>query len=266
MDEESLLRLCSSAFTCAEIQKSKALFFDAIPSDKRKIQRKGEGKEKPDLQDIIQLFKTTEPDLIPIFVARELEKLPPITSDHLDCTKVLKDIAKLRFDIDCIKSTYTPLEQHKELESKVLVMKDIHPPRMCNMNPRLSLAWGLDSGPIGMSAIHNSTFVRSKEMKNTIISSSLIRDETSPSCSLRKKVDNNLSTSQRNNIVHERVSLPLLSHQNTNHCSRVVVQSESCETGQNASMTSKNVISNKTNLLINAGESQCACVRRNFKK
>ncbi|CAG5046689.1 unnamed protein product [Parnassius apollo] len=176
MDEESLLRLCSSAFTSAEIQKSKALFFDAIPSDKRKIQRKREGKEKRDRQDIIQLFKTSVPDLIPVFVARELEKLPPITFDHLDCTKLLKDITKLRFDIDCIKSTYTPLEQHKELESKVLVMKDIHPPRTCNMNPRLS-AWSLDSGPIGMSAIHDSTLVRSKEMKNTNISSSLIRDE-----------------------------------------------------------------------------------------
>ncbi|CAG4993579.1 unnamed protein product [Parnassius apollo] len=257
MDEESLLRLCSSAFTSAEIQKSKALFFDAIPSDKRKIQRKREGKEKRDLQDIIQLLKTTEPDLIPVFVARELEKLPPITFDHLDCTKLLEDIAKLRFNIACINSTYTPLKQHKELESKVLVMKDVHPPRMCNVNARLS-TWGLDSGPIGMSVIHDSNFVRFKEMKNTNISSSQIRDETSPNCSPGKKVDNNQSTGQRNNTVHERVFSPLSSHHNTNHSPRVVIQFESCEISQNASMTSKNVISNIINLLNNAGESECA--------
>ncbi|KAL0851478.1 hypothetical protein ABMA28_007275 [Loxostege sticticalis] len=88
-DEESLVRICSSVFTSVQIENSKKLLFEAVSSElKRKI-RKGKGKENRELYDIISFFKATDPDVLPIFVARDLEKLPPITFDHLDVSKTV---------------------------------------------------------------------------------------------------------------------------------------------------------------------------------
>jgi hypothetical protein len=71
----------------------------------RKIVRKNKGKEERDIADIINLFKSADTEEMPVFVARQLERLPPITFDHLDCTKLLKDILKIQSDIAEMKST-----------------------------------------------------------------------------------------------------------------------------------------------------------------
>lgn len=156
-DEGTLVRLCISAFTGDEIQKSKSLLFEAIPNIKRKIQRKSEGKEQRDLHDIIDLFKTAEPDIIPVFVARQLEKLPPITFDHLDCTKLLRDIVRLQSDVDGMKTSYATLSHFEELKKEIQSIKHSTLPRLMFDNINTSCCGGccLDSGPIGLSQPHN---------------------------------------------------------------------------------------------------------------
>ncbi|KAI5636802.1 hypothetical protein NE865_10393 [Phthorimaea operculella] len=162
-DELTLVRLCSSAFTSDEIKKSKSLLFNAIPTQKRKINRKKDGKERRDLHDIIDLFRSVEPDDIPVFVARQLEKLPPLTFDHLDCTRLLKDIVLLRTDIDYIKSSYAMQSNVEELKQEIQTLKLETPSRFtfCNVNTRRGAWLGgetCSSGPMGMSHLHNSTF------------------------------------------------------------------------------------------------------------
>lgn len=161
IDEETLVRVCKSSFTSEEIKKSKSLLFDSIPTDSRKILRKNKGKEERDLGDIVNLFKSAEPDIIPVFVARQLEKLPPIMWDHLDCTKLLKDLMRVKTDMEEFKSTYATLNQLKELKSEFLQFKnDSFPPAsvssVCKVNLRRG-AWVMDSGPEGLSHHHNST-------------------------------------------------------------------------------------------------------------
>lgn len=120
IDEETLVRLCVSSFTADEIKKSKQLLFDSIPTSLRRISRKKKGKEDRDLADIVNLFKSAEPDGMPVFVARQLEKLPPILFNHLDCTKLLKDILLLKDDIEKVKSTYVTHGQLTDLKSEFL--------------------------------------------------------------------------------------------------------------------------------------------------
>lgn len=148
IDEETLVRLCVSSFTSDEIKKSKSLLFDSIPTEK--IVRKNKGKEERDQADIVNLFKSAEPDVIPIFVARQLEKLPPILFNHLDCTKLLKDILRVQNDIEQIKATYAT---HNELQQlKTAILKDnsdsLPPSPVHKVNPE-SNVWILDSGPAG---------------------------------------------------------------------------------------------------------------------
>lgn len=113
MDEESLMRLCVTSFSEEEIEAAKNLLFDSITTTRRKISRKREGKSQRDLADIITLFKETDPELVPIFVARELHKLPPISFDHLDASKLLKDILLLQNELKIIKDSYVT---HKQLD------------------------------------------------------------------------------------------------------------------------------------------------------
>ncbi|XP_061712887.1 uncharacterized protein LOC133521823 [Cydia pomonella] len=153
MGEDSIVRLCTSAFTSEEIQTSKSLLFESLPTNKRKVQRKGDGKGQRDINDIVQLMKTTDPDVIPIFVARELEKLPPVTFDHLDCTKLLKDLVRLQADIDTVKTNYATLNDLEVLKSELLPINSESPPArlsVCKVNNRRG-AWCMDSGPVGLS-------------------------------------------------------------------------------------------------------------------
>lgn len=98
MDEESIIRICDTAFTPDEILEAKKLLFEAVPGEKLKRRKKDEISRK-DLQDIIDCLKkidALDPERIPIFVAKELHKLPPVTFDHLDATRILRDIVKLQ--------------------------------------------------------------------------------------------------------------------------------------------------------------------------
>lgn len=156
MDEESLVRICKSSFQSDEIKKSKSLLFDSL-SNQRKILRKNKGREERDLADIINLFKSAEPDEIPVFVARQLERLPPVTFDHLDCTKLLKDIVRMQTTIDDMKSSYATLDNLKELKAEFIQNKNISyiPSSAFHVNKNRS-ALLMNSGPMGLSDMHDS--------------------------------------------------------------------------------------------------------------
>lgn len=106
IDVDSLIQILLSSFEGDEIKRSKVLLFESVPTDKRNITRKKAGKETRDLADVISLFRGSNSDMIPTFVARDSEKLPPITFDHLDVTKLLKELVLLQSAIKEIKSNF----------------------------------------------------------------------------------------------------------------------------------------------------------------
>ncbi|KAI5631455.1 hypothetical protein NE865_15835 [Phthorimaea operculella] len=120
MDEESMMRICVSAFTPEVIATSKKLLYEAVTVQKEKIKtRKGIGKEHRDIADIISFFKLVDPEKFPVFVAKELHKLPPVTFDHVDVTALLKDIVWLKSTVEHIKSSYATTEHLMQLENQV---------------------------------------------------------------------------------------------------------------------------------------------------
>ncbi|XP_045493986.1 uncharacterized protein LOC123693079 [Colias croceus] len=116
MDEEGLVQICRTAFSTDDIFEAKKLLFDAVPIRKIK-KRKKESKSTRDLEDVIELLKhidATDPERLPIFVARDLHKLPPVTFDHVDVTRLLRDINLLKDELKTIKSTYVTKTQLKD--------------------------------------------------------------------------------------------------------------------------------------------------------
>lgn len=154
-DELSLVRICSSSFSCEQIEKSNNLLLESLPSDVRKTIRRGKGKENRLLNDIINLFKVTDPDVLPVFVARDLEKLPPITFDHLDVSKLLKDLIVVQEEIKNIKCSYATIEQLKDLKRECLNGKLPSPP-FSAVKVNMKRGAYRDSGPIGLSHLDDN--------------------------------------------------------------------------------------------------------------
>ncbi|KAL0860209.1 hypothetical protein ABMA27_010516 [Loxostege sticticalis] len=152
-DEETLVRICTTTFTSEEIKNSKKLLFESIPTDKRKIVRKSKGKDDRDVTDIISLFKSEEQNNIPEFVARQLDKLPTILWDHLDCSKLLKDMITMKSEIEAIKTTYATLQCVNELITEFRRQKTSFslPPATSLFKVNTKRGAWLDSGPMGLS-------------------------------------------------------------------------------------------------------------------
>lgn len=125
MDEESIHQLCTSSFTADDIVKAKTLLFESLATTKKMPIRRKDGKKKMsrDLDDIICLMKATDPDLFPIFVAKELHKLPPVTFDHVDATRLLKDILILQNKCKDLEDRMVTRDQFDVLKFEVQNMK-----------------------------------------------------------------------------------------------------------------------------------------------
>ncbi|XP_022834947.1 uncharacterized protein LOC111362504 [Spodoptera litura] len=95
MDEVSIMQICKSNFKEDEISKGKQLIFQSLGKLDQMPTRRRDGTEKS-IQDIISILKVTDPDDVPTFVAKELHRLPPVTFDHVDVTRLLKDILFLK--------------------------------------------------------------------------------------------------------------------------------------------------------------------------
>lgn len=160
MDDETMYRICVSAFPTEVITKSKELLFSSVPAQARMIKRKNKpGKPQKDIEDLIALYKSTNPELIPVFVARDLHLLPPITFDHLDVTAILKKINALGVELSEIKATIVTQDHLKSIKKKLQCVDNrqkatiIDSPfsngNYLNVNTKRGAC--LDSGPMGFS-------------------------------------------------------------------------------------------------------------------
>lgn len=161
MDEESLSRICVSAFSDEDILSAKNLLYESIPTEKRKKTRKRDGKKVREIDDIISLLKVTDPEVVPVFVARELHKLPPVLFDHVDVTRLLKDLTQLQQQTKLIREEYVT---KKEMDSLKLELKNLKKASLvnnfestiCNVNKRrgaflLNSSEEYCSGPKGLT-------------------------------------------------------------------------------------------------------------------
>ncbi|KAG7312943.1 hypothetical protein JYU34_000005 [Plutella xylostella] len=160
MDDESLMLVCSK-FTEDEVEAGKRLLFDSVVNAGRMLSRKGDGKKSRNLEDIICLMKRTLPEMLPIFVARDLNKLPPVTFDHIDVTALLKDILVIKKEINTIKTSYATSEELIAVKSDISLMKtasliNTDNEYLNNINSKrggfMRESFFGDSGPIGLSA------------------------------------------------------------------------------------------------------------------
>lgn len=117
IDELSIVQICASNFTDVELESGKIVFFDAI--GQKAIQRKGEDKNKKNIRDVIKLLKETDPLLQPTFVARNLNRLPPVTFDHIDVSRLLKDMVLLKTELQKLRDDSVSKNEMTELRNVI---------------------------------------------------------------------------------------------------------------------------------------------------
>lgn len=73
-----MIRVCLSAYIEA------ILLFESVAKSQLLKSWCKDGKRQRDFEDIISLFKEIDLDVILNLVARNLQKLPPVSYDHID--------------------------------------------------------------------------------------------------------------------------------------------------------------------------------------
>lgn len=124
MDEISILQICKSNFKIEEICSGKELLYKTLGMADRMPSRRRDEKGERSLQDIINLLKVTDPDDVPAFVAKQLHKLPPVTFDHVDVTRLLKDINTLKASLAEVQCRLEVSESTiSDLRTELLTLK-----------------------------------------------------------------------------------------------------------------------------------------------
>lgn len=104
LPETAIIQICLSAYSSEEIEIARSIVYPLLVPTKKYLRRK-EGSERKSLQEIIKHIKEFEPSSLPVFVAKNLNKLPPVTFDHIDVTTFLKEMAILKSDVADFKSS-----------------------------------------------------------------------------------------------------------------------------------------------------------------
>ncbi|KAL4703942.1 hypothetical protein ACJJTC_007868 [Scirpophaga incertulas] len=130
MDEESIRRICVSAFSESDIRNAKELLISSISTTKRNKTRKNKGKTACEIEDIVSLLKQTDPEDVPVFVARDLQKLPPVND--------------LRIEFESLKNTSIINNFQRNVNTK--------------RGGAALTSFEYDSGPMGLSPVCNSVF------------------------------------------------------------------------------------------------------------
>ncbi|CAG4979678.1 unnamed protein product [Parnassius apollo] len=136
--ELGLIQICLSAYSYDDIEFARQTVYKLLAPQKR-ITRRKEGSEKNSLQEIIKLIKEFEPDCLPVFVAKDLNKLPPVTFDSIDVTTFLKDMALLKKEIAALPTSSNPYSSSleslkKDLADVKLALKELQEKRI-GFNP-----------------------------------------------------------------------------------------------------------------------------------
>lgn len=170
-DEESIHQLCTTTFSEEDIAKAKVLLFESVSCAKKMPLRKKQGKKRMsrDLDDIIGLMKGTDPSKFPIFCARNLDRIPPVTYDHVDATRFIKEILAVKNRLTVLEEKAVTVKDFDLLKQEVSHMKNASfvEDFQYKVNSRrgacLQSSFDTNSGPFGLNYVPEYVAINSAQ-------------------------------------------------------------------------------------------------------
>ena len=103
MTTDHLVKVCCDFYTEREIKSAKKSVHDACGMDGAPVTRNGADKSEKNVRDILLIMHETED--VPRFVAHYLNRLPPVSINHLDATSMIQKMNQLRLQIASLCET-----------------------------------------------------------------------------------------------------------------------------------------------------------------
>lgn len=166
LDEVSIIQICATNFTDSEIEEGKNVLFNCCDCG-RNVQRKGDDRNKKNIKDVIKVLKEIDPQVQPNFVAKDLNRLPPVTFDHVDVTRLLKDMLAMKSDLTELRqklsTDMTELRSAIELQGRKNTYLDCTLSDTANatLRPRRS------SSPLMFGPHHNTQLSADDDLHST---------------------------------------------------------------------------------------------------
>ena len=130
-----LVKICSDFYPSDEIQKAKQLLFNlvAVPGTRCR-NHIGPKKDVEDVRDMIKLLLSAEISDIPIFLALDIQHLPPLNGDCQDISSILRNIEKMQTSIDLLTNSQKDLSSivHSELNAPLRLRDGNHVESPCD--------------------------------------------------------------------------------------------------------------------------------------
>ena len=91
-----IVKVCSDYYSTAKITASKELLFEIVKPSVRYRRKRGGDKDRDNVREMLYIFLTHMNNQIPIFVAQDLSKLPPLSINDFDVLQVNREIEELK--------------------------------------------------------------------------------------------------------------------------------------------------------------------------
>jgi hypothetical protein len=116
LPHDDIVKLCIDTYSATEIEASKRLLFKLCDSGEfRFIKRTGQARSTNNMSDIMKLAHMLEYENTPCFVAADLSKLPSVTTDYIDMSSFMHDVAVLKAEMKVVKETTNKMVDSQSL-------------------------------------------------------------------------------------------------------------------------------------------------------
>lgn len=119
---DSIIKLCENGFPEEEIGNARDELYLYATIEMRNSgklsshRRRGANQIRNNLNDIIFMVHGIDPDELPCYVAKEIYKLPPVTTDVVDATNLLRQQTQMKIEI---ASLHEKFDRHYEEKHKI---------------------------------------------------------------------------------------------------------------------------------------------------
>ena len=96
MGRDLLVKLCCEFYNTDEIARSKRLLFDSVNTRIRYSRRKGENKNRENMNDITRVFLELDFNTGVTFASSNLYNIPPLSIGNYDCLSVVRDVVNVK--------------------------------------------------------------------------------------------------------------------------------------------------------------------------
>ena len=106
MPYDMLVKLCVDFYSEQEIEKAKDVLFQTAvdnDGDRWKIKRRADGKKLMHVRDILNIILELSPDNVPIFLCKDLNRLPPLSMNNFDVSTLIKSVESLQIQMKILQ-------------------------------------------------------------------------------------------------------------------------------------------------------------------